>query len=118
MDNEEKTTPLSGCLFRTFWILLGPAVLSLCAIIIAANQVGLLGILDIFYVVILILTVVARLVDKPQPEFSYSNPPVVTSQMEEKHNANRRAVRLYITIFPAASIVLWLLAHFVLKRLF
>jgi len=118
MDNEQEMTSFSGCLFRLFWILVGPAFLLLCGLIIVVNRTSFLGILDIFYGVILILTVVARLVDKPRPEFSYSNPPVVTSATEEKHNAERRAVRLYITIFPIAAIGLWLLAHFVLKRLF
>ncbi|MBI4833769.1 MAG: hypothetical protein HY811_02960 [Planctomycetes bacterium] len=100
MDNE-KETPLGGCLLRVFWILVGPAALFISAIFIGIYQAAFPGPFDIFYGVVLMLTVAARIADKPQPDAP---------------EPERRAVKLYVTVLPIAAIALWLIAHFGLKK--
>jgi hypothetical protein len=131
MDNE-KETPLSGCLFRIFWILVGPAILMFMAIIIAINQIGFPSILDIIYGVILILTITSRLADKPASDASATEqPPTGTpdngvspkcngagQRSPDTFGAERRAVKLYVTILPIVAIALWVVAHFVLSMAF
>ena len=103
MSQDSEITSLSGCLFRVFWIILGPVLMLVCAIVIALTpEAPLLGILDAIYGGLLALVIIARLVDRPPK----SKP--------EEYKAGMDSALKYISTLSFGAIGLWLLAHFVI----
>ena len=105
MSEDSEITTMSGCLARIFWFALGPALLLVCAIIIAASQQDIPSVLDIIYGGLLIITIIARFLDRPP------------KQKMEEYKAGLISARKYIIILSISSIVFWLVAHFVMKQM-
>lgn len=99
----QEPAPLSGCFVRLFWVFGGPCLLIISAIVIATHNLAFPGIADVFYGIILIATVIARYIDKPQ-----SN---------EESPSNQQAIVMYDVIFTISGIVLWTITHFAIKGL-
>ena len=106
MSPDSEITSLSGCLARLFWIIVGPALLLVCAVVIAtSSDVRFPGVLDIIYYGLLVIIVIARFFDRPP------------KQNIEEYKAGLISAVRYIIILSISSIALWLLAHFVVKGL-
>ncbi|HLD35884.1 MAG TPA: hypothetical protein VJC37_04110 [Planctomycetota bacterium] len=114
MSPDSEITTLSGCLGRVIWFALGPALLLICAVVIASSQPAAIpGVLDIVYGVLLASTVIARFVDRPPKE--PVEEPEGTASSEYKAGLNS-ALR-YIIILSGSGIMLWAAAHFAVKGL-
>lgn len=106
MSQGSEITSMSGCLARMFWIIVGPALLLVCAFVIASSQPAAIpGVLDIIYGGLLVVIIIARLLDRP--------PKAKT----EEHKAGMDSALKYISILSFIAIGLWLLAHFVIPRI-
>ncbi|MFH1231665.1 MAG: hypothetical protein V1709_09245 [Planctomycetota bacterium] len=106
MSQEEEITSVVGCFARVFWFALGPTFLFLCAVVIVFTpQISFPGVLDIIYGGLLIIIIIARFLDRPP------------KQKMEEYKAGLISARRYIIILSISSIVLWLVAHFVLKQI-
>ena len=106
MSQDSEINSMSGCLARLFWIIVGPALLLVCAFVIASSQPAAIpGVLDIIYGGLLALVIIARLVDRPPK----SKP--------EEYKAGMDSALKYISVLSFSAIGLWLLVHFVISRI-
>jgi len=106
MGQDSEITSLSGCLARVFWIILGPVLLVICAVVITMTpQVSFPGVLDIIYCGLLVVIIVARLLDRPPKEKT------------EEYKAGLDSALKYISTLSFGAIGLWLLAHFVIPKI-
>ena len=130
MSSDSEITSLSGCVFRVFWIILGPVLLLVCAVVIATSQdVRFPGVLDIIYGGLLALVILARLLDRPpkqktdDPKGTASSDPegTVSSELrrdrDSEYKAGLDSALKYISTLSFCAIGLWALAHFVVKRI-
>lgn len=107
MSQDYKITSLSGCLARIIWFALGPALLLVCVVVIALTpQIPFPKVLDVIYYGLLVITVMARFVDRPPKHFGKI----------EEYKAGLISALRYIIILSGSSIMLWLVAHFVVKQ--
>jgi hypothetical protein len=114
MSQEEEMTSMIGCLARVTWFALGPAFLIICALIIAFQQLAIPSVLDIVYLGLLVIIIVARIIDRPpKPE---KIPETQTINKQGKEDYHGSPVSKYIIILSISSIALWLVAHFVMKQ--
>ena len=76
---SKQPTSLAVTLARMFWILIGPAFLSIAAIAIAENHKGWFAPRSIAFLVVLALVIVARWLD---PDTS-DGAPITSSQLQK-----------------------------------
>lgn len=108
MSQDSEITSLSGCLARIIWFALGPAFLLVCAVVIALTpQIPFPNVLDVIYYGLLVITVIARFVDRPPKHLGRI----------EKYKAGLLAALRYIIILSGSGIMLWAAAHFVVKKI-
>ena len=116
MSQEEEMTSMVGCLARIIWIIMGPILLFFCAVVIATSQqVSFPGVIDIIYAGLLVLIIIARIIDRPPKPEKIPETQTINKQGTENYHGN--PVSKYIIILSISSIMLWLVAHFVVKQL-
>lgn len=106
---EEQMTSLSGCLLRLLWMMVGPALLFICAVFIAAQKVPFPGTFDIVYGILVIFISIARWADRPKPSTLTSEPSVTPTQSA----SILRSALVYNAIFIPIAIGLWVLARLI-----
>ncbi|MFH1226267.1 MAG: hypothetical protein V1701_00010 [Planctomycetota bacterium] len=115
VNKEADVTSLSGCLIKVFATLLGPVFLIIFAVMLAAYPTAFPSILDIIYGVILILTVFARLIDRPpQPE---AGQPQAEKPTDKPAETGHSPVIKYSVIMFIAGVALWIVARFILSQI-
>ena len=112
MDKEQEMTSFSGCLVRIFWVLLGPALLLICAAFIAVERFAFPSVLDISYGVLLIGTIIARLADRSSEPEVLSEQPVADQPIPEKPKTGRSSASKHSAIIAIGGIVIWVAARF------
>ena len=106
MSPDSEITTLSGCLGRVIWFALGPALLLICAVVIASSQPAAIpGVLDIIYGGLLVIIIFARLLDLPP------------KAKAEEYKVGMDSALKYISVLSFSAIGLWLLVHFVISRI-
>ena len=108
MDNQPETNSISGCLFRTYWMILGNLALFICAAIIANKHAGtyfMLSATDAVYWAFAISTGLARFVDIRWFKGQTSTGEPATM----KHLAG------YELILAGVAAGTWVLAHVIAK---
>jgi hypothetical protein len=106
MSQDSEITSMSGCLARVVWIIVGPALLLICVVVIALTPgVSFPGVLDLIYGGLLVFVIFARFMDRPPKEPT------------EEYKAGMDSALKYISTLSFCAIGLWLLAHFVMPRI-
>ena len=106
MSQDSEITSMSGCLARMLWIIVGPALLIVCAFVIASSQAAAIpGVLDIIYGGLSVVIVVARLLDRPP------------KAKADEYKTGLDSALKYISVLSFSAIGLWLLAHFVIPKI-
>ena len=107
MENQKyedhKYDPPAGCFFRLFWMLVGNAILAICALFIAQNYSGFLTAADAVYWITVGCLLAARYVDI---RYLYG----LTA---EGGPASMAHWRRYAMLVLVASTGLWLVVHVV-----
>jgi len=106
MAEEQQMTTLSGCLVRLLWMMIGPAFLMVCLVLIAMQKVSFPSILDIIYGILVIFISLARWIDRPKPS-------AVPSETSTQPGSGLRPALLYNAIFLPVAIGLWVLARLI-----
>ncbi|MFH0888713.1 MAG: hypothetical protein V1871_05830 [Planctomycetota bacterium] len=97
-----------GITSRIIWLVLGPTHLFVCLVFIALTpQTPFSNVLDVIYYGLLVITVIARFVDRPPKHFGKI----------EEYKAGLISALRYIIILSGSSIMLWAVAHFVVKKI-
>jgi len=100
-SEDQQYDPLSGCLLRLFWMLLGNVILLLCVYRISQSRNGFLGLPDLLFWATVTGLLAARYVDIVyfQGQTSQGTP------------ASMSHWRRYATILLGISAGLWIAAH-------
>ncbi|MBN2476080.1 MAG: hypothetical protein JXB62_15825 [Pirellulales bacterium] len=91
----------SGCFLRLFWMIVGNFILLFCAIAIAQNPSGWLGVADAFFWAIVGCLLAARYVDIRR----------FRGRKADGSPASMADWRRYALLIGGASVVLWLAVH-------
>lgn len=108
MTDSQLPTPMLGCFLRVFWALVGPGLIVIVSLFIAANRVPPGSPADVIFGGVVLATILARTFDS------------VTSEGPGKDQDDMGSIRRapYIGITLVASGILLALAHFLGPRVF
>jgi hypothetical protein len=109
MQEEQQITTISGCLLRLLWIMLGPAFLFICAVVIGVQKASFPGAFDIIYGILVILISLARVIEDAKASSTPAEPSVTPVPSGNKLSPALK----YLAVFIPIAIGLWLLAHLI-----
>jgi hypothetical protein len=109
MNEPDQVTGGGGCFARVFSMLIGPGLLLVLAVLVASRDDKPGSMIDIVYGIVLALTIIVKIWDKPAVQQAEGKSPKA---------ANISPTARYAIVLFVTGCILWCLAHFILKNIF
>lgn len=107
MSDPSPETPMRGCLFRIFWAMVGPGMIVVAALTIAANKIPPGSVADFIFGGAVLASLLAR----------YFDPGLPSGSKAEGEDIGTVGKTRYTLLTLGAAALLYAFAHFVGPKL-
>lgn len=108
MAEEQKEFSLGGYSLMIYWLIIGPALLIVCAVVIGIHKIADPALLDIVYGMILLTIIAARLVDRAGRPEKQSEHHVINQNKTTRYQAKLRSALGHCAFITITAIVIWI----------